>query len=302
MILDIPFVQDKNQRELIPDLTREYGCICQYTDFAGMWEQTVDWHWHPAFEVNYIKEGEAVYRTIDREYRTVKGDAIFVNSNAMHMVKSEADKAMKEYTLKFNPEFLYGQDGTLFDSKYVRPIMDCSGLQSFRIRPDSPEKVEMITHLLRIFKLCDEEEPGYEVLMQGELWKLWLKLCESTKEIRAENPAASVPEHGKLKQMIEFVHENYMERIQVADIAEAGAVSVRECTRCFGKYLRMPPNDYLNYHRLQVASRMLTMEDKPIAEISEACGFSTISYFGRVFKTEYGCTPREYRKGKREEQ
>jgi len=36
--------------------------------------------------------------------------------------------------------------------------------------------------------------------------------------------------------------------------------------------------------------------DKSISEISETCGFSSISYFCRTFKNETTLTPLKYRK------
>ena len=102
-------------------------------------------------------------------------------------------------------------------------------------------------------------------------------------------------ERGMVRQMLDYIHGNFQEKITVDDIAAAGMVSRRECSRRFRKYIRMSPNDYLNYYRMQEASGRLVQTDDSIASISESCGFSTVSYFGQMFKNEFDCTPREYR-------
>lgn len=42
---------------------------------------------------------------------------------------------------------------------------------------------------------------------------------------------------------------------------------------------------------------MLTSTTRTITEISEMCGFSSLSYFGKVFRQHTGVTPVQYRSG-----
>lgn len=56
------------------------------------------------------------------------------------------------------------------------------------------------------------------------------------------------------------------------------------------------PNEYLSNLRLVKASSMLIMEQgMSIAEISEALGFNSLSYFSRKFKDRFGLSPAQYR-------
>jgi AraC-like DNA-binding protein len=53
---------------------------------------------------------------------------------------------------------------------------------------------------------------------------------------------------------------------------------------------------YVNQLRLTAAARLLTDKDsKPIADIAHAVGYANIPYFNKLFKEEYGCTPRAFR-------
>lgn len=55
--------------------------------------------------------------------------------------------------------------------------------------------------------------------------------------------------------------------------------------------------DYVNFYRIQIALEMLTSTTRTITEISEMCGFSSLSYFGKVFRQHTGVTPVQYRSG-----
>ena len=54
--------------------------------------------------------------------------------------------------------------------------------------------------------------------------------------------------------------------------------------------------EYILKTRLAAAKNMLKTESISITEISEKCGFSSVSYFSRVFKEHTGITAIAYRK------
>jgi AraC-like DNA-binding protein len=54
---------------------------------------------------------------------------------------------------------------------------------------------------------------------------------------------------------------------------------------------------YLNKLRLTEAARLLgEKEETSVAEIAYAVGYRNVSYFNKLFKEEYGCTPKTFRK------
>jgi len=60
--------------------------------------------------------------------------------------------------------------------------------------------------------------------------------------------------------------------------------------------LGMTFTSYLNKLRLTEAARLLLeMESATIAEIAYSVGYSNVSYFNKLFKEEYGCTPKSFR-------
>lgn len=63
----------------------------------------------------------------------------------------------------------------------------------------------------------------------------------------------------------------------------------------------MTPNNFLLNYRLKHAATLLKQyPDLPIAEVSDRSGFNAPVYFSRCFKNQYGCTPQNYRKEKRQ--
>jgi AraC-like DNA-binding protein len=53
---------------------------------------------------------------------------------------------------------------------------------------------------------------------------------------------------------------------------------------------------YLNKLRLTEAARLLAEKDSAtVAEIAYSVGYSNVSYFNKLFKEEYGSTPKAFR-------
>jgi AraC-like DNA-binding protein len=60
--------------------------------------------------------------------------------------------------------------------------------------------------------------------------------------------------------------------------------------------LGMTFTSYLNKLRLTEAARLLAEKDgAAVAEIAYAVGYANVSYFNKLFKEEYGCTPKAFR-------
>ena len=54
--------------------------------------------------------------------------------------------------------------------------------------------------------------------------------------------------------------------------------------------------EYILKTRIVMAQGMLRKERLSVTEISNRCGFSSISYFSRVFRQDTGMTPLQYKK------
>ena len=55
------------------------------------------------------------------------------------------------------------------------------------------------------------------------------------------------------------------------------------------------PRKYVNRIRIQHAAMLLAGTDRDIAGVARDCGFENLSYFHRLFRHQYGSTPRGYR-------
>ncbi|MEO1679987.1 MAG: AraC family transcriptional regulator [Pseudomonadota bacterium] len=76
---------------------------------------------------------------------------------------------------------------------------------------------------------------------------------------------------------------------------EAAGRSQEHVCRQARRYLGLSPTQYVNRIRIQHAAMLLAGTDRPLAEVAADCGFENLSYFHRLFRDQYGTTPRSYR-------
>ncbi|MEJ6397326.1 helix-turn-helix domain-containing protein [Yoonia sp. 208BN28-4] len=77
-------------------------------------------------------------------------------------------------------------------------------------------------------------------------------------------------------------------------IAVAGRSHEHVCRTC-KTYTGMTPSEYINQVRIEHAAHLLRSDERAIEDVVADCGFDNSSYFYRLFRRQYGTTPRRYR-------
>ena len=105
---------------------------------------------------------------------------------------------------------------------------------------------------------------------------------------------------GSIKRACQLIRERFHEDPSQGEIARAVGLSTSHFSRVFHRRTGLRFKEYVNEVRLQKTRRDLREGDEPITRIAFDAGFRSISQFNRQFKSHYGQSPREYRKGHRQ--
>ena len=107
---------------------------------------------------------------------------------------------------------------------------------------------------------------------------------------RAQTPGEFEAQHIAFKAMA-YIHSFYAEPISRSDVAAHVGLSERHLTRCFHQEVGLTPITYLNRYRVKQAKALLDAGKMGITQIAVEVGFSSSSYFTRVFRDEVGVSP-----------
>lgn len=107
----------------------------------------------------------------------------------------------------------------------------------------------------------------------------------------------SVPQNPRLREVAEFMRENFSDSdLSNARLAAMAGVSEVHFRTLFKEVYGQTPHRYLTGVRMTAAKRLLAEQDIEIGRVAEACGFSGVYHFCRAFKNAENLTPTEYRR------
>lgn len=102
-------------------------------------------------------------------------------------------------------------------------------------------------------------------------------------------------ESALVRKIDHVIQEHLWDKVTPTLIAEKLGMNLSYLCREFKKNTGKTIGEYINERKISEAKRLLRATDQSLVEISDTLGFSSQSYFHRVFKRLTGYTPTEYR-------
>ena len=102
-----------------------------------------------------------------------------------------------------------------------------------------------------------------------------------------------------MQAAIRFLLAQYRNEIRLQQLLDVTRMSKPTFSRQFKKHSGKTLNEFLQQIRLAAACHELVTTDQPIIDLALGCGFSQISFFNRVFRRAYRCSPSLFRQRRR---
>ncbi len=242
--------------------------------------ETYHIHTHDFFEIFYVVKGRAMHNINGESECCVSGTLQLIRPADCH-----------------NYSFINRYDMELISIGISRKIMEEiaafseTDLQEIEAKPMplsvtfDPAKAEAMRHQIKkIGGISDpDKRRSYgKTLISMLLYTLTDKTAEGIKipqwlgELISEMNKIENFTAG-LKRMVELSH-----------------VTQSHLNREMKRYLAMTPTEYINSKRIAYAGDLLLLNRHSITEISELCGFETLSNFYDNFTKFCQCTPKEF--------
>lgn len=122
-------------------------------------------------------------------------------------------------------------------------------------------------------------------------------LMKGAAEDTARGVAAGRGRRKPLQQFMEELSSEELAETTLKRLAASTNQSYTYLSKRFKREVGMTFSDFANRERLDRALKLMHGSDLNLTEIALAAGFSGQHHFIRVFKKEFGCSPRAYRAG-----
>lgn len=246
-------------------------------------------HTHDFPEVFWMESGAGIHRIHGQSKEIRAGDVVLIRPTDRHSIGTRPDARSNPCLSLVNFAF------RLETLEYLRKRYYAGREAAFPWRgAELPSRYRVgAAELRRLAELADglARGPQTRLRLEGFLLAL-MEMLESTAPAALETSAA-VPDwlRGALPVFAQPKHLSG----GVPELARLAGRGPEHLNRVVRKCLGGTTTDLVNRLRLDYAARELCMSGRPILEIALDAGFDNLSYFYRVFRRQFGQTPRRYR-------
>ena len=242
-------------------------------------------------KIVYLISGERSYTVGDeKRERMSVGNLLYIPAGVKHSFKS---KYMRAVVVSFD---LFGKTEPAIESATVAPA-DFDPTLCHTYDDTAPfDQVMLIEDmeserdsLMRMSNLFASEGGLFRAEISARIKLLLLKISEHGNDNAL--PSAMV------ENLDGYIRENIHDEISNTELGAIFGYHPFYISRMLKEKRGITLHQYVIGYRLRLGKNMLEKTDRTVSEIAEATGFTDASYFTKIFKAEYGMTPKEYRNG-----
>ena len=242
----------------------------------------------------YVYRGEATQYMEKSILQLKKGSICLMNTNYKHGLSISSDENIVFNILLTKPLLNTSllnliSDNELFSGFFVNSLFSDSKRGEFLyFEPNEASRMEtLMQFFLEEYIL---EKPDYSAAMQSYLSLIFTELHR--KHIHTFDTAEAY--HINFPQIISYA-TTHIESVTINSLAEHFHYSPNYLSKAMKNYLGKNFSSVLADLKLEKATEYLSKSTVSIDSIVELLSYYDRSYFNKIFRKRYGCSPLEYR-------
>ena len=253
------------------------------------WETGSDQLWFKECHLVFILSGEKKWEVNGEMIAADKGDIVFVKQGSAIVHHSDHEEFC--VLILFIPHSFISQ--FIINNEFAVSANDKDQSPKGAIKLESNMVLEGYRNSLLSY--LTDAQVDLQQVARVKLQELlhYIFTNENFKEISAYLKSISRQDNSHLQYIMEA---NFMLPIGLDQFARMSNMSLSTFKRKFQEAYQMAPGVWLANKRLALSKKILSTSDRTIAEIADASGFNSTSYFVKAFKHEFHQTPLQYRK------
>ncbi|WP_105614278.1 AraC family transcriptional regulator [Vallitalea okinawensis] len=234
---------------------------------------------HSFWELTYVDRGQLSTEINDRQFLLGPGELIFYTPDQFHRQESVSDDLLSFMTITFDMDI---NDVTFLSNK------------AFRINHSLKELLEQILHEYTNHTFYSND------LILCYLKEFIIKLIRTTKftntEMQLDTHMQNNVENNVVIQAMDYIHNHIDKKITINAIASNIPISASYLSKIFKKHTGQTIVAYINDYKLKKSKELIRESSYNLTQISMILGFSSVHYFSKQFKKQFGVTPSRYSK------
>ncbi|MDO4485831.1 MAG: AraC family transcriptional regulator [Bacillota bacterium] len=256
-------------------------------------------HCHKEAEIALVLRGTVNYKIYHQDFHAEAGDVIVVDTRDLHYIYSSSEDVIL---------LTFYIDMAAFSDIYPNIEYMIFVCEAFKKDPNVKHqklrnKITFLAHHMAEMMVMYTQGDTSDKKLTSKLHEILYMMVNQfqgffieNNEFRYSDDNANPVNLERLARIINYIETNYDKKITLSDLAEEEHLNMYHISHLIKDTTGLNFQNLLNYMRLEVAAKLLNEEKMTLTQISEACGFSSSSYFNKCFKEWYGITPAQYRK------
>lgn len=232
---------------------------------------------HAHTSIAIVMSGTFQYRTPAGSGLMTPGSLLLGNAGDCFTCGHEHGTGDRCVSFSYTPDFCEQFAGPRFRSPRIAPVRDLSPL------------VAKASELLTGADGGRVEELSLQVLGQA------MELGSGREPARVEADASSL---ARVTRVVRMIDGDPDAPHDLASLAQIARLSPYHFLRMFEGLTGTTPHQYILRMRLRRVALRLRTEAGKVLDIALDCGFADVSNFNRMFRAEFGVSPRAYRLGR----
>lgn len=249
------------------------------------------WHYHvKQIELLYILEGKLDVYIENELYPLAPGDVVLIGTNQLHR---DFSYGVKYFVFQFDCQHYIEPANSPYMKLFMGMNFPLSKLNY--IFTENKQANQTVTTLIStIYTEAKNKEPGYEMALGSLIRQVLLTILRNDN--RNLFTAKNHLEMMRLRPVFDFIEHNLTRKIEVAEASKLANMSYYHFVKTFKKAVGMTFVDYLNYHKIKLAERILLTKDVSVEQTAHMIGMDNLGHFYHLFKRYNQCPPGEFRR------
>ncbi len=250
------------------------------------------WHYHTEMELTWFQEGKGTRFVGDGIASFGRGDLVLLGGNLPHYWHVEG----RSSGISIQWDFPRGHAFWSFPESAGMQGLIKNASRGLRLKGRDARKIIGVMEAMSTMGGMERLGGLFEILGH-------LSGVERSGDLMISGKSFSLAERSVHRAAMEKAHryviENFRGRLNLEELLVLTRMSRATFSRQFRVHVGRSFSEFLLCLRVETACRELQETEKTVTEIAYGCGFGQISFFNRSFRKLIGCTPSEYRSGKR---
>lgn len=244
-----------------------------------------DYHYHEFDKIIFFISGKISYHIEGKEYCPLPGDIILVKHGDIHKPVIDPYVEYRRIVIWVNSSYLNRKEN----------LEQCFNIDTKAVRLSSNLSKKLFN---LAEELCIESSNNFagELMKEALFSEIMILL---NRNIQSRNELPKFDSNKQIDEIISYINENITNNLNIDKISQEFYLSRYYLMHKFKEYTGKSIYAYIQTKRLLYGASLL-FDGKSAKEASIQCGYNDYSVFLKAFKKEFGVSPSEYVKSRKQ--